>query len=307
MDDLKWAIIRYANLHADADGLAVTPIPGLRMMCVPAPSGPMRSIYKPLICLVLQGAKQMTVGVETGEFSAGQSVLVTLDMPVTGRITQASRDKPYLALAVELEVATINEIVTELGLSQTQVREPTHTLFVEDTDTALLDCAMRLMRLLDRPDAAPVLRPAIMKELHYWLLAGRHGAALRSFTVPDSHAQRISAAIRILRAEFDRPISVDRLAASSGMSLSTFHRRFKAVTSLTPVQFQKQLRLIEARRLMLSDGHTASRAAFDVGYESVSQFTREYVRLFGTPPRRDTQGKMRLRSQPTKETLLDIY
>jgi hypothetical protein len=146
MDDLKQAIIRYANLHANADGLAVTPIPGLRMMCAPAPSGPMWSIYKPLVCLVLQGAKQMTIGVETGEFSAGQSVLVTLDMPVTGRITQASRDRPYLALAVELDAATINEIVTELGLSQTQVQGPNLPLFVDDTDAAMLECAVRRHR-----------------------------------------------------------------------------------------------------------------------------------------------------------------
>jgi AraC-like DNA-binding protein len=307
MDDLKQAIIRYANLHANADGLAVTPIPGLRMMCAPAPSGPMWSIYKPLVCLVLQGAKQMTIGVETGEFSAGQSVLVTLDMPVTGRITQASRDRPYLALAVELDAATINEIVTELGLSQTQVQGPNLPLFVDDTDAATLECAVRLMRLLDRPEAAPVLRPAIMKELHYWLLAGRHGASLRSLTVPDGDAQRIAAAVKILRAEFDRPISVHQLAASSGMSVSTFHRRFKAMTSLTPIQFQKQLRLIEARRLMLTAGQTASRAAFEVGYESVSQFTREYARLFGAPPHRDTRGQTKRRLQPSKEMLSDIH
>jgi AraC-like DNA-binding protein len=307
MDDLKQAIIRYANLHANADGLAVTPIPGLRMMCAPAPSGPMWSIYKPLVCLVLQGAKQMTIGVETGEFSAGQSVLVTLDMPVTGRITQASRDRPYLALAVELDAATINEIVTELGLSQTQVQGPNLPLFVDDTDAAMLECAVRLMRLLDRPEAAPVLRPAIMKELHYWLLAGRHGASLRSLTVLDGDAQRIAAAVKILRAEFDRPISVHQLAASSGMSVSTFHRRFKAMTSLTPIQFQKQLRLIEARRLMLTAGQTASRAAFEVGYESVSQFTREYARLFGAPPHRDTRGQTKRRLQPSKEMLSDIH
>jgi AraC-like DNA-binding protein len=146
-----------------------------------------------------------------------------------------------------------------------------------------------------------------MKELHYWLLAGHHGASLRSLTVLDGHAQRIASAIKILRTEFDKPVSVHRLAASSGMSLSTFHLRFKAMTSLTPIQFQKQLRLIEARRLMLTDSQTASRAAFEVGYESVSQFTREYVRLFGAPPRRDTQGQTRLRLQPGKEMLLDTH
>ncbi|HEX2527672.1 MAG TPA: AraC family transcriptional regulator, partial [Geminicoccus sp.] len=160
------------------------------------------------------------------------------------------------------------------------------TVLADDTDLATLDCAWRLMRLLDRPQAIPILHAGIMRELHYWLLSGRHGAALRGLALPDSHASRLARAIAILRSDYRARIPVERLAAAAAMGLTAFHRQFKRMTSLTPGQFQKRLRLIEARRLMLHEGHSASRAAFEVGYESLSQFTREYGRMFGLPPKR---------------------
>lgn len=153
-----------------------------------------------------------------------------------------------------------------------------------------------------RPDAVPVLRAGIVRELHYWLLTGRHGAALRSLALPDSHAQRMVAAVQMLRDGFRHTLPVEQLAAAARMSTSSFHRCFKAMTSLTPVQFQKQLRLVEARSLMLSESRAASRAAYDVGYESVSQFTREYARMFGAPPRRDTRAEAQsLKDEPSHE------
>jgi AraC-like DNA-binding protein len=173
-------------------------------------------------------------------------------------------------------------------------------LFAQDTEAATLDCASRLMRLLDRPDAAPLLRPGIMRELHYWLLSGEHGAALRALADPDSHASRLAAAIAILRAEYRSRMPIERLAAAAAMSLTAFHKHFKHMTSLTPGQYQKRLRLIEARRLMLDEGFSASSAAFEVGYESVSQFTREYGRLFQAPPKRDAL-RVRYASRAVKE------
>lgn len=155
------------------------------------------------------------------------------------------------------------------------------------TDARVADCALRLMRLLKRPDAIPVLRPLVMRELHYWLLRGRHGAAIHGLARPDGRAHRIARAVAVLRGEFDLPLRVEHLAAMAGMSASTFHYHFRAVTSLSPIQFQKQLRLVEARRRMLGEGCPASRAAFAVGYGSVTQFTREYTRMFGLPPERD--------------------
>ncbi|NIC04998.1 AraC family transcriptional regulator [Billgrantia bachuensis] len=287
MDSLKQAVLAYTSRHANSCGMALTPVPGLRMMCLEAPSGELHSVYKPLICLVLQGAKRLIVGSEARVFSTGQSILVSADMPVIGRIVQASRYEPYLAIAVELEMATLRELTAHLGSPRPQPPSGMPTLFTVDTEAALLDCASRLMHLLDRPEAAPLLSPGIMRELHYWLLSGPHRSALRTLADPDSHASRLAAAIAILRAEYRTRVSVERLAAEAGMSLSSFHKHFKHMTSLTPGQYQKRLRLVEARRLMLDEGYSASNAAFEVGYESVSQFTREYGRLFQAPPKRD--------------------
>lgn len=180
METLKQAVQAYASRHANSDGLAVTPVPGLRMMFIESPRGDLHSIYRPLVCLVLQGAKQMIVGREERVFYAGQSVIVSADMPVVGRIVQASPSEPYLAVAVELEMTILRELAAQLGGVRPQRPSETRTLFAQDTEAATLDCASRLMRLLDRPDAAPLLRPGIMRELHYWLLSGEHGAALRT-------------------------------------------------------------------------------------------------------------------------------
>ncbi len=287
MNPLKDAVRTYATAHSNPDGLALTPVPGLRMMCVEAPRGDLHSIYRPLICLVLQGAKRMTVGREQRLFLAGQSVIVSADMPVVGHIVQASRNEPYLAVAVELQLATLREFAARMGSVRPPRPSQTRTLFAENTTAAVLDCALRLMRLLDQPEAVPLLHAGIMRELHYWLLSGPHGDALLALADPTSHASRLAEAVVILRAGYRSRIRVEQLAAAAGMSLTAFHKHFKHLTSLTPGQYQKRLRLIEARRLMLEEGISASSAAFEVGYESVSQFTREYGRLFKAPPKRD--------------------
>ena len=287
METLKQAVRAYAARHANADGLAFTPITGLRMMCVTVPRGDLHSIYRPLVCLVLQGAKRMTVGREERIFSAGQSAIVSADMPVVGRIVRASAEEPYLAIAIELEMTILRDLAGQLGGVTTSRAAEVQTLFSSDTEAAMIDCAGRLMGLLDRPEAAPFLRPGIVQELHYWLLTGSHGAALRALADPGSHAARLGAAIALLRSEYRTRLPLGRLAEAAAMSLTAFHKRFKQLTSLTPGQYQKRLRLIEARRLMVEEGFTASSAAFEVGYESVSQFTREYRRLFEAPPKQD--------------------
>ncbi len=297
MDSLKQAVRAYTSRHANRRGMALTPVPGLRMMCLEAPSGELHSVYKPLICLVLQGAKRLIVGKEERLFSAGQSVLVSADMPVIGRVVQASQSEPYLAIAVELEMSILRELTAHLGSPHPRPSSEMPTLFAIDTEAALLDCASRLMRLLDRPEAAPLLSPGIMRELHYWLLSGPHSSVLQTLADPDSHAGRLAAAIAILRAEYRSRVPVERLAAKAGMSPSSFHKHFKHMTSLTPGQYQKRLRLVEARRLMLDEGSSATNAAFEVGYESVSQFNREYRRLFQAPPKRDVLNAIRTGKQ----------
>ena len=295
MEGLRQAIRNYAEQHGDEDGLAETPVPGLRVMAAFAPGRPKRSVYRPLICLVLQGAKHLIAGTEVREIAAGDAVFIAADVPVVGQVARASREEPYLALSIELDMAIMQEIALQLPARSPPSRRTGATVFSDDTDRAALDCAERLMRLIDRPDSVPILLPAILRELQYWLLSGRYGAEVRALALPDSNARQIARAVEVVRAEYRKPIAVDRLAAAAGMSASSFHRHFKAVTSLSPLQFQKQLRLIEARRLMLSEGTSASNAAFEVGYESVAQFTREYRRMFGAPPKRDV--RMALQSE----------
>lgn len=287
MNSLKQAVQTYARLHANHDGLVATPVPGLSMMCVENPAGDLQSVYKPMVCLVLQGAKRMTVGHQTRVVAGGESAIVSADMPVVGRIVQASQSKPYLAVAIDLDRRILRELTAHMGSAPAQRPSKMQTLFAVDTDAEVIDCASRLMKLLDRPESEPLLRPGIMQELHYWLLSGPHGIALRDIADPDSYASRLAAAIEMLRANYTSRVPVEQLATKAGMSLSSFHKHFKHMTSLTPGQYQQRLRLIEARRLMLDEGVTASNAAFEVGYESVSQFTREYGRLFKAPPKRD--------------------
>jgi AraC-like DNA-binding protein len=287
VQSLKQAVRHYAGRHANSDGLAVTPVPGLRMMRIDSPRGALHSVYRPLVCVVLQGAKHMIVGREERVFSAGQSVIVAADMPVTGRIVQASPNAPYLAIAVELDMSILRDVATQTREGAEPPPSGAHTLFAEDTDAEILGCVSRLVRLIERPAATPLLRPAILWELHYWLLSGSHGAALRALAAPASHASRLAAAVVILRQQFRTRISIEKLAAAAAMSPTAFHKHFKHMTSLTPGQYQKRLRLIEARRLMLDEGLSATGAALEVGYESISQFTREYGRMFKMTPKRD--------------------
>jgi len=286
-DTLLKAVRRYAEAHADPGGIARTPIPGLTAIRATAPSGLDYAISRPLVCLVLQGIKHVTMANRDFTFSAGDSLLITADVPTVSRITRASIAAPYFALALDLDPAVITDLAVEMKGVPAADGGPVHH---KPTDAEVTDAALRLMRLIERPASVPVLRAQLVREMHYWLLVGRHGAAIRRLGWPDGHVQRVARAVAILRAEFARPLRVERLAAVAGMSPSSFYQHFRAATSLSPLQLQKQLRLIEARRLMLSEGVSASSAAFTVGYESVSQFTREYGRMFGLPPVREIKA-----------------
>ncbi|PWR21023.1 AraC family transcriptional regulator [Zavarzinia compransoris] len=286
MTTLLDTVRRYADAHADASGLAATPIPGLGLVRATAPSGLLHAISRPLVCMVVQGGKQVTMGAESFAFAAGDSLLITADVPTVSQITRASPVAPYYSLVLALDPALIVDLATEMGAARVADAAPVR---VEPTDAEVADAALRLMKLLDRPASLPVLQGQLLREMHYWLLAGRHGTAIRRLGWADGHQQRVARAVAVLRADFARRLPVEHLAEVAGMSPSSFHRHFRAVTSLSPLQFQKQLRLIEARRLMQAEGQSAGSAAFAVGYESVQQFTREYGRLFGLPPVRDAE------------------
>jgi len=286
-DTLLKAVRRYAEAYADPAGVARTPISGLTTIRATAPSDLDYAISRPLACLVLQGTKHVTMGNRTFTFRAGDSLLITADVPTVSRVSRASITLPYFSLVLDLDPAVIADLAVEMKAVPIAEGAPVHH---EPTDAEVTDAALRLMRLIERPASVPVLRTQLVREMHYWLLAGRHGAAIRRLGWPDGHVQRVARAVAVLRAEFAQPLRVAHLAAVAGMSPSSFHQHFRTVTSLSPLQFQKQLRLIEARRLMLSDGVNSSSAAFAVGYESVPQFTREYGRMFGLPPVRETKA-----------------
>lgn len=289
MAALLEAVRHYADAHADAggDGPIPTPVAGLLLVRATAPSELMHDVQRPLACLVQQGAKRVSAGARTLEFAAGDSLLVTADIPTVSQITRASAAAPYYSLVLELDPAVIADLVAQMAPAGAADHAP---LRVEPTDAETADAALRLLQLLERPDPLRVLQAQRLREMHYWLLAGRHGDAIRKLGWPDGHVQRVARAVKLLRRDYAMPVPVERLASEAGMSASAFHQHFKAVTSLSPLQFQKQLRLIEARRLMQSQGASASGAAYAVGYQSVPQFTREYGRMFGRSPAADTRS-----------------
>lgn len=254
-----------------------------------APSDLMHDVHRPMVCLVQQGAKCVTFGTRAFDFGAGDSLLITADVPTVSQITRASAGMPYYSLVFELDPAVIADLIAQMGPGSEADIAPVRVL---PTEPEVADAALRLLQLLDHPDARPVLQAQRIHELHYWLLAGRHGHAIRRLGWPDGQVQRVARAVQLLRRAYAQPLPVQMLADAAGMSASAFHRHFKAVTSLSPLQFQKRLRLIEARRLMQSQGVAANTAAYAVGYESVPQFTREYRRMFGRPPVADARAAL---------------
>jgi AraC-like DNA-binding protein len=284
-DMLLDAARRHADTHS-RDGVAHTPVRGLTVLREMMPTALQYAISKPLVAIVLQGSKRVTIGSNTINLSAGESLLITADVPTVSQITRASTSAPYLSLVIDLDPSVIGALVTEMGLAPFGPGEPVR---VEKTEDEVEDAALRLMRLINRPAPLSVLQDQLIRELHFWLLSGRHGGGVRTLGITGSYAQRVARAVSMIRSDYAKTLRVEALADAAGMSSSAFHEHFRAITSLTPLQFQKQLRLIEARRMLVAEGEMISNAAYAVGYESVPQFTREYGRMFGMPPARDVR------------------
>ncbi|MDI1260836.1 AraC family transcriptional regulator [Aquabacterium sp.] len=281
--DLKQAVQRHTERQSEAAVGVVTPVRGLYLVRRTSPSELEHTVVQPLVCLVLQGCKRVSLGSGTTSYAAGDTMVVTGNMPTVSRISRASVADPYLALAFDLDLS----VITDLVVNAPEVHSAPSR---QDTREELGDALRRLVLLLDRPESLAVLKDSLVREIHHWLLLGRQGLAIRHLGLPDSHARRIARAAAILRDNYAKPVSIERLAEAAGMSRSGFHQHFRAITSLTPLQFQKQLRLIEARRLIVSSGKILSQVAFEVGYESTSQFSREYTRMYGQPPTRDKRA-----------------
>jgi AraC-like DNA-binding protein len=243
-------------------------------------------VYEPSLCLVAQGAKEVLLADETYRLDPAQSLLVSVDLPVAARVVEASPGCPYLGVRLVLDPAVVGEFLAD-GMTCPPLGPSARGLAVTQVEPALLDAVSRLVALLDSPQDIVPLAPLVLREITYRLLAGPQGSRLRQIVSAGAPAQRIALAIRWLRDHFAEQLRIEALAKYVRMSPSAFHLHFKSVTALSPLQYQKRLRLQEARRLMLGEGLDAAEAAFRVGYESPSQFSREYRRMFGAPPRQD--------------------
>jgi AraC-like DNA-binding protein len=261
---------------------AAPPMDGLLLLRQSSPSSFEASLYEPVLCLILQGRKQVSIGEQTLSFGPGECLLVSHDLPVCSRITKA----PYLALVLEVDVATVRKLYDEVAESALD-SERARAVETHRADPGLLDALRRYLALADSPADAKVLGPLISKEIHYRLLVAPFGGMLRSLIRHDSNASAIARAIGHIRGDIRSPIAIPDLARRVGMSASSFHKHFKTITSTTPLQYQKELRLLEARRLLKTGAASVTTAAYDVGYESPNQFSREYARKFGVPPSQD--------------------
>lgn len=273
--------------HLPASGMTATALPRLALFRADAPSAPVPAVYEASVCLIAQGAKRVALGDQAVLYDAAHHLVVSVDLPLVGQVIQASREAPYLCCKIDFDPGVLSDLVLACGKGASDA--PASVLAACPSDPELVDAACRLMGLLDQPEDAGVLAPLIEREILYRLLQGPCGPAMRRMAAGDSHLARVARAAARIRERLDTPLRVADLAEVAGMSPSSFHQHFKAVTRLTPLEYRKQLQLQEARRLMLSQGVGASRAAFAVGYESPSQFSREYARLFGAPPSRDVR------------------
>ncbi len=264
------------------DGLYETAVPGLTYARQSEPHQSVGTIADPLLAIMVQGRKEIVLGEESYWPAPGQHLVITVDLPIAAYLTEVTPREPYLGIKIALDRALLCDLLPVVAPLEPVASRRGLTLSA--ADPGLLDAAHRLMRLLDTPRDIPALAPLILREIHYRLMTGDQAAAVHQIAAGGSAVSRIAEVIRHLRQDFTRPVNVNELARRAHMSPSAFHQHFKQITSLSPLQYQKQLRLVEARRLMLTDGVRAERAAFAVGYESASQFSREYGRLFGAPP-----------------------
>jgi AraC-like DNA-binding protein len=275
-----------------------TPIQGLVLARRDKPSEPISILYKPRICVIAQGAKRVQLGDDAYVYDAHHFLITSVDLPTFVQVTKANPEKPYLGLVLNIDQREISQLMVDSNLPPPRPQQTSRGMATGEVTLPLLAAFQRLVDLLDEPKDIPILAPIIKREIFYRLLIGDQGARLRQIAVTGSQSNQIARAIDWLKDNFTKPLRIDDLAAQVNMSTSTFHHHFRQVTAMSPLQYQKWLRLNEARRLMLVEDQDATTTAFHVGYESASQFSREYSRLFGAPPLRDI---INLRQISTRE------
>jgi AraC-like DNA-binding protein len=289
--ELRRLIARHAG-----EGVTRTPLDGVTVMASETTTQPIGSVSEPALAVVAQGAMRTVLGDSVFAYGAGQFLLVSVDLPVTAHITDATREQPFLAVGMTLKPAAIAALLLEEGPGEQHEQRSPLGIASSDASPELLDALVRLLRLLDHPGDRRALGPALEREILWRLITGSQGALVRQIGLADSRLSQIGRSVGWLRRHYDETVRVDELARLSGMSVSSFHRHFRAVTSMTPIQYQKLIRLQEARARLIAQPHDVAGVAFAVGYESPSQFSREYRRRFGAPPGRDAE---RLRAGST--------
>jgi AraC-like DNA-binding protein len=283
LDQLARHVLRILPRQAGVAVQSVQPLPGLTLLHHPRTTTFEATLYEPVVCLIVQGKKETTLGDRVLEADTGACLLVSHDLPVVSRVLRA----PYTALLLDLEFNLLRSLYDEVA-DVAMDAQPTGALQVHPADAVLIGALERYLSLAESPADAEVLGPLIRKEIHYRLLKAPVGGMLRNLVRQDSHASAVARAIAQIREDYRSTIAIPELARSVGMSTSAFHRHFKNVTASSPLQYQKDLRLLAARRLLSAGEASVTQAAFDVGYESPSQFSREYARKFGVPPSKDT-------------------
>src|SRR3989454_6966887 len=291
------AVLLQANREARVELMArptredgpAQPLQGLHLYRSSLPLEPVHSVLEPSVCVIAQGSKEVLLGDSRYRYDPSQYLLATVELPRVSQVLEASKERPYLSLRLELAPTLVSSVLVEAGHSSPPGHADVRAIDVSPLDGNLLDAFVRVVRLLDAPAEARVLLPLITWEIIYRLLMGEQGGRLRHLALQGGYTPHIARAVGRLRQDFDQPLRIEDIARELGMSVSGFHHHFKAVTALSPLQFQKQLRLQEARRLMLGEDLDAASAAYRVGYHDASHFNREYKSLFGVPPMRDVQ------------------
>jgi AraC-like DNA-binding protein len=285
--------------HTKDDGLVATAIPRLSLVRISRPTEPIQGVQQPALCIIAQGAKQVMLADEIYQYGPARHLIASADLPITSQVTEADGRRPYLSLKLDLDMNALAALLMEVSLPApgTPTKSCGKAICLSRTDPQILDAAVRLVRLLDTPDDIPVLAPLIEREVLYRLLRGDQADKLRRMLMPESRLSQVNRAIAWIRQHYDKPFSIEQVAREARMSTSSLHEHFREVTAMSPLQYQKQLRLQEARRLILAEALDAASAAHRVGYDSPSQFSREYRRLFGAPPIQDVS---RLKAEPAR-------
>jgi AraC-like DNA-binding protein len=287
VEALRGELVRLLDRRTGSDGMHETAVPELKLYRYSRPTGPLHVLYEPAVFVVVQGRKHVTLGDETYVYDRSQYLTVSMDLPVVGEVVEASPEEPYLCMTLAVDPRDLAALIVETRRPLPRDDHDGRALYVSPLPAPLLEGFLRLVRLLDATEDIPVLAPLILREIDYRLLYSEQFGRLAQIAIGDGRLRRVSGAIAWIKEHFAEPLQIEALAKQVNMSPSALHQHFKAVTAMSPVQYQKRLRLGEARRLLLSGAPSAEAVAYDVGYASPSQFSREYARLFGQPPRRD--------------------